>query len=146
MAEEEKPKTNDLMIVTSEGRLLVRIAPDGTLTYGPGYTPEEAAVEFWEMMARKRIDYETRLVFLSRIEELLVRLGKQDLVTEKARLRAQEPEASAHDNFTAERAVGQLEVLVHELIEYGRGLALRELQKTDPIPAIPQVIDKKFVN
>lgn len=145
MSEEQKP-SNELSIVTSEGRVLVRIAPDGTLTYGPGYSPDEAAVEFWEAMARRRVDYEERLVFFTSVEHLLVRLGKQDLITEKARIQATSDGATPHDHFTAERAVGQLEVLAHELIELGRGLALREMNKPDEIPAAPQPIDKKFTN
>jgi hypothetical protein len=51
--DDEKPSENDLVIAT-QSRVLVVIKPDGALSYGPGYTPDEAASVFWEALARKR--------------------------------------------------------------------------------------------
>lgn len=43
----------DITITGEDGRTpLVTIHPDGTLDYGPGYTPDEAARCFWEALRR----------------------------------------------------------------------------------------------
>jgi hypothetical protein len=34
-------------ISNSEGKMVVRIRHDGQVEFGPGYTPDEAAKEFW---------------------------------------------------------------------------------------------------
>lgn len=36
------------------GGVLVEIAHDGTLTYGEGYTPDDAARRFWDALAAAR--------------------------------------------------------------------------------------------
>ena len=66
-----------VVYVENKPGVLVRIAADGTLTYGPEYTPDEAAKMFWEALARRRADYEERLVFLAHVEKLLARIGEQ---------------------------------------------------------------------
>jgi hypothetical protein len=38
-------------IPSTDGSPLVTIHPDGTLTYGPNYQPDEAARTFWEALA-----------------------------------------------------------------------------------------------
>lgn len=43
------PPPPDITIVGADGPL-VTIHPDGTLDYGPGYTPDEAARSFWDAM------------------------------------------------------------------------------------------------
>jgi len=125
-----KGRPNELVIGTS-GRILLTIGPDGTLTYGPGYTPDEAAKMFWEALARRRTDYEERLVFIAHVEKLLARIGEQDMKVETARMKAGETK-TPHDAFQAERALGQLEVLVHEMIELARGIALRDRNNKAP--------------
>ena len=130
MSDEKPPwgdalKAGELVIGTSEG-VLVAIAPNGTLTYGPNYTPDEAAKMFWEALARRRTDYEQRLVFITHVEKLLARVGEQDLRTETARTRAAAQDASPHDHFQAKRAMDQLNMYWHELIEFARGVALRD--------------------
>ncbi len=123
MADEKTDR--DLIIGTSEDRILIRIGPDGTLTYGPDYTPDEAAKVFWEAMARHRKDYEERLVFFTHVEGLLARVGAQDLRVEAARAKAENTK-TIHDQAQAERSMNQLQVLWHELIEFARGIALRD--------------------
>lgn len=39
-----------ISISGGDGAWLVKIHPDGTLEYGPGYTPDEAARSFWDAM------------------------------------------------------------------------------------------------
>lgn len=39
-----------ISISGDDGVPLVRIHPDGTLEYGPNYTPDEAARTFWDAM------------------------------------------------------------------------------------------------
>lgn len=41
-----------IQICTNDGEPLVSIKMDGTVEYGKGYTPDEAAKQFWEAMAR----------------------------------------------------------------------------------------------
>jgi hypothetical protein len=126
-------RPGELVIGTSPERILVRIAADGTLTYGPEYTPDEAAQVFWQALARQREGGEEKMVLLAHVEKLLARIGEQDLRTETARMQASETK-SAHDEFQAERATGQLEVLVHELIELARGIALRDRDNAKAAP------------
>jgi len=39
------------MQIAPEGRMLVKVWPDGRIEYGEGYDPDEAAKAFWEAMA-----------------------------------------------------------------------------------------------
>lgn len=136
MSDDEKPwvvgeasfpstKPGELVIRTSE-RILVSVAKDGTLTYGPGYTPDEAARTFWECMAAHRQDYEERLVFFAQVEQLLAKIGEQDLRTEALRRKAASQEATPEDRFHAQRAIDQLEIFGDELFKFARGVALRD--------------------
>lgn len=144
MSDDEAPKfpdtaPNELVIGTSTGRVLVRINQDGNLEYGPDYTPDAAAKEFWEHMAKRRKDYEERLVFLTHVENLLSRVGEQDLKVEVARTRAEADNATPDEQFRAEMAMGQLQVLWHELVEFSRGVALRDRHNKKQVvePMIP---------
>jgi predicted Zn-ribbon and HTH transcriptional regulator len=45
--------SRNIVILGEDGRTpLVTIHPDGTLEYGPGYTPDEAASRFWDALRR----------------------------------------------------------------------------------------------
>ena len=100
--DDNKPKgrPGELVIGTSMDNILVTIAKDGTLTYGPGYTPDAAAKMFWEALAKRRDDYEERLVFITHIEKLMARIGEQDMRAETARMQAAETK-TPHDEFQA---------------------------------------------
>lgn len=124
--------TGELVIATSRERVLVRIQKDGTLTYGPDYTPDEAAEVFWRAFARRRAAANVREGVLGHIEHLMIKLGNQDLRNEQCQLKAQSEHATADDHFQAERTHAQLEVYVHQLIELARGLALREEKAAVP--------------
>ena len=115
----------DLVIATSMDRILVRIHPDGTLTYGPEYTPDEAAVTFWTAMAQRRLQMEERLLHFALMERLLTSVGRADLAYERAQTRARAPESTPHDREMEEMSRRSLEGRVHEVIEFARGLALR---------------------
>jgi hypothetical protein len=137
---------NELVIGTSSGRVLVRIQPNGDLSYGEDYTPDEAAKEFWEAIARRRSDYEVRLVFITHVEQLLARVGEQDLKVEAAREKAQKSE-DPRDSFSAEMAMSQLQLLWHELIEFARGIAYRNRHnREEEVKAEPMEVPKKFLN
>lgn len=114
-----------LVIGTSADRILVRIHPDGRLEYGEGYTPDEAAQVFWEAMARRRGDYEARLVFFAAMEQLLLGVGRADIAYETAQRRALALGATEHDKFTEDMSRRNLETQVHTLIEFARGLVRR---------------------
>lgn len=44
------PKPQTITITGADNAPLVTIHPDGTLDYGPDYTPDAAAHAFWEAM------------------------------------------------------------------------------------------------
>jgi hypothetical protein len=120
---------NDLVIGTSAGRLLVSIKPNGTLQYGPEYHPDEAAEVFWEAMARKRGQFEERMLVFAHMEQLLTRIGAQDMEVERLRMAAQEEnlpdtEKAQREQY-AELALRRLEIWVHQVIELGRALIRR---------------------
>ncbi|WP_020135025.1 hypothetical protein [Streptomyces sp. 351MFTsu5.1] len=46
------PPPPNITINGTDGQPLVTIHPDGTLDYGPGYTPDEAARTFWDALRR----------------------------------------------------------------------------------------------
>ena len=142
------------LVIGTQGRVLVRIQPDGQLRYGEGYTPDDAAEVFWTSLALKRAGMEQRLMHLGLLEQLLIRIGHADLQTERARIYAGREGATEHDRFMAERAIGHLESLVHQMIELGRGLALRVPEapvQVQPAPiaqaaAVPQpVSEEEFI-
>jgi hypothetical protein len=121
----------DLVIGTSKERMLVRIHPDGTLTYGPNYTPDEAAVTFWTAMAQRRLETELRLIQFQTQENLLQRVAEADIAYETSQLRARREEATEHDRFMEEMSRRNLETRVHVLLEFARGLVRRE-----PTPSV----------
>jgi hypothetical protein len=60
-----------LEIRKSDNSILVSIGPNGVLTYGPDYTPDAAAVVFWEALAEMGIG-----IASARIAELKSALRK----------------------------------------------------------------------
>jgi hypothetical protein len=129
---------NDLVIGTS-GNPLVIIKPNGQLEYGPQYVPDEAAVIFWESMARRRADYEQRMLLFAHMDALLNRVGRRDLEYERLQLESLDESLTDVDRAQreqfAELARRRLEIEVHQVIELGRGLVRREpvdLEPTQP--------------
>ncbi len=116
----------DLVIGTST-RILVTIKADGRLEYGPDYTPDEAAVCFWEAMGRRRLGAEERILALRHMEYLLAKVGEADLEYERRSERLRALEEDSPDRPNLERSVElsrvRLEMLVHQAIELGRGMA-----------------------
>lgn len=131
VAERYHPHPGEMIIATNQ-RMLVGIQPDGTLRFGEGYTPSEAAEIFWTSLALKRKDMEERLTHLGVMEQLMVRVGQADLRYEEASLRARLETAIEDDWFRSEMARRNLESLVHQMIEVCRGLALRDQQPQRP--------------
>jgi hypothetical protein len=132
--------TGDLVIGTSEKRILVIIKPDGTLKYGPEYHPDEAATIFWEAMGQRRLMAEDRMIVIQHMEAILVRLGKADLECERLRQQAAEekdPQRKAELDQSAQLATHSLEMVAHQAIELGRGLARRP---GIPVPAVPEQV------
>lgn len=125
----------DLIIGTTREKILVRIHADGTLTYGEGYTPDSAAVEFWTAMAVRRLESEARLIQFATQEQLLARVAQADLAYEACQGRAHAEGASEHDTMMEELSRRSLEAQVHNLIEYARGLlAARPDLRPAPTP------------
>lgn len=126
----------DLVIGTSANRVLVRISPNGVLTFGPEYRPDEAAEVFWEAMGRKRIQLEERLVLFTYMERLIARVGAADLENEQAQLTASRADATDEQRAGAVQAHLRLEAIVHRVIELGRGLVRRpEVPEAAPEPS-----------
>lgn len=129
----------DLVIGTSRDRILVTIKPNGQLEFGPEYTPDEAAVIFWEAMGRRRLQMEDRILVIQHMEAILTRIGEADMRCEDLRRRSAEGDAEAGQ--AAGHAMLRLERLVHQAIELGRGLARRpELVP----PAVPERVPRSI--
>jgi hypothetical protein len=133
-----------LVIGTSRHRILVAIKADGTIQYGPEYRPDEAAQVFWEAMAQRKLDAEDRILVIQHMEALLTRLGRQDMETERLRLAAIEepdPLQKAALNQSAEMAIRHLEMIMHQVIEFSRGLVRRpEVVPPQMPPEVPRSI------
>jgi hypothetical protein len=132
MSSSEPKAPGDLIIATSADRILVRIQPDGTITYGPDYTPDEAATVLWRALAKQRVEAVEREALMGHIEHMMVKLGEQDLLNERYRIQANSDAGTPHDKFQAERAHQQLEVYVHQVLELARSLALRDRKPVGP--------------
>lgn len=123
----------DVVFGLTGGRCQVLIRADGTLHFGEGYEPDLAARIFWQALAqahpnlalRAQPDDEVRGIHHQTMETMLLRVGRADLHNERAQLRSRAENASEHDHLVAEVAHGNLEVVVHNVIEYARALALR---------------------
>lgn len=115
------------LVIGTPGRILVVLKADGQLEYGPDYTPDEAAVQFWEAMGRRRLGAEERILTLQHMEHLLARIGEADLEYERRMLETRDLEEGSPERQQSERmaelARVRLEMLVHQSIELGRGLA-----------------------
>lgn len=127
----------------ADGRCRVLIKPNGEIEYGQGYTPELGARLFWEAVAQHRPppavtpdEAASELLFRT-METMLLRVGRADLHNERMHLRARRPEATEHDQLMAQVSHDNLETLVHQLIEYARGLALR--------PTLPSSYPHRYV-
>jgi len=132
-----EPKYGDHdLVIGANKRVLVVIRPDGSLEYGPEYTPDKAATAFWEEMARLRLETEERLLLIQHMEATLVRLGAADLRNEET-----QRQMGLLPSQESMRAVGQaqavLEKAMHLAIELGRGLAKRDVTQPPPPTRIP---------
>lgn len=133
---------NDLVVATSMSRILVRIQADGTLIYGPEYTPDEAASVFWQTLARKRAaaeqqavgDSQVNAILFRHMEKLLLEAGEADLANQVAQDRvaklataktAAERADRVQANLDAARTNDVLNMAATRLVELGRKLALR---------------------
>lgn len=101
---------------------LIRIHNDGTLEYGPEYTPDEAAVTFWEAMGRRRIQSEERFLQIAMMELHYALLQEADRAYETAQRRARREGATEHDRMMEEMSRRDLESRMHEIIEFSREL------------------------
>lgn len=124
----DKPEANPgELVIGTASKILVRIQPDGTIIYGPEYTPDEAAKTLWQALAAQMVEAEQpeEAILIKELMCLMDKLGRQDLRYEACALAAREPTATAHERFQEERAAQQLNVICHEVIELARGIALR---------------------
>ena len=118
-------RPGSMTICRESGEAIVSIQQDGTLVYGAGYTPDEAAEVFWTNMALKRVGMEARLASLSQMEAMIARIGAADFRYERATHAAQTQEAGVEERAVRERSRMHLETLVHQLIEHARGVAMQ---------------------
>lgn len=128
---------NDLIIATSIARVLVRIKPDGTLIYGPDYTPDEAADVLWKALARRRAEATEKELLFSHMEALFLAVGKADIENELSQMRALAlgglGREGARAVVEAHRTNATLERTVHQVIEWARALVERQ-NPTEPKP------------
>jgi hypothetical protein len=122
------PHPGTLTFATQTGRVIVQIDPNGKVTLGEGVTADDAAEEFWTAMALKRKGMEERLMHFGVMEALLQRCGRADIAYEQAQERASREGATEEDKFREEIQRRNLEAVVHQMIEFSRGL----LRRPDP--------------
>jgi hypothetical protein len=113
----------DLVIATSRENILVRIHPDGQITYGPDYKPDDAAEILWTAIALKRVAMNERLMHFDIMEQIVRQMGEADLHYERMQQLAHAEGATEHDKFMEEMARRNLEARVHQMIEFARGVA-----------------------
>jgi hypothetical protein len=111
------------LVIATAGRTLVRIGPDGSVTYGEGATPDEAARALWESIARHRADFESRLTYLNMLELHVALLAVADQAYEAAQNAARAPGATENERFREELSRASLETRVHGIIEFAREFA-----------------------
>ncbi len=120
------------LVIATANRTLVRIGPNGEVTYPDGATPDEAARALWESVGRQRDQFERRTRYLTLLELHVALL----FVTDQAYETAQNARKAAEGNAeTTERyreelrqreelSRGELETRVHGIIEFAREFAL----------------------
>jgi hypothetical protein len=113
----------ELVIATSMNRVLVRIQPDGTIAYGDGYTPDEAAVTLWEAIARRRPDFDARIRYLDLLELHVALIAVTDQAYEAAQAAARAEGATENDRFREEMSRRNWETRVHGIVEFAREYA-----------------------
>ena len=128
------PHPGVLTLASSTGRVLVQIDPNGKVKLGPGIQPDEAAEEFWTMLALKRVGMEERLLHLGMMEALLLRVARADIAYEEASARARSDAATEEDKYRQELQQLNLESIVHQMLEFSRGLLARQAVPPDPTP------------
>lgn len=131
--EEEAAKTypGELVIATSAKRILVRIQPDGRIIYGDEYTPDEAAVELWTAIARRRADFEARMQYINLLELHIALIAVADQAYEAAQMAVRAALANAETTererealrFREDLSRRNLETRVHGVIEFAREFA-----------------------
>ena len=112
----------DFVLGTSSGRIILKITKEGRVQLGPGVDLDEAAELFWTNLALKRRDMEARLLHFDVMEQMLLQVADADRAYEAAQLRTRRPDAQAIDFQNEELARRSLEVRVHGMIEFSRGL------------------------
>jgi hypothetical protein len=133
------------LAIGTRQEILVLIKPNGSLEYGPNYTPDAAATIFWEAMGQKRLEAEDRILVLQHMEAVMTRLGVADLQAERLRRRAalEEDESRRRElDQLAELGIRRLELICQEAIELGRALAGRDV----PLPAVPEAMPDSIAN
>lgn len=138
--DEERPPREQPLEIRTENRVLVRIHTDGSIEYGPGYTPDEAAVILWETMGRRRVEAEDRLLVFQHLEGVVTRLGVADLQNEVAQQRLG-LNPNPENGREAARAQSALERAMHQTIELGRGLARRP---GVVLPEVPRQVPRQI--
>ena len=120
----------DFILGTGSGRIILRITARGRVQLGPDVDLDEASELFWTNLALKRQGMEERLMHFGIMEQILLQVAEADLAYERAQLRARTATATAHDHQAEELSRRSLEVRVHSMLEFARGLRRRP----DPPP------------
>jgi hypothetical protein len=118
----------ELVIAASRDRVLVRIQPDGTIFYGEGYNPDEAAVTLWTAIAARRPYFDARMRYMDLLELHMALLAVADQAYEAAQqavrgaLRNAETTEREREalRFREDLSRRALETRVHGIIEFAR--------------------------
>lgn len=133
-----KGSPNDLIIGTKD-RVLAVIKPNGEIEFGDEYKPHEAALVFWQALARQRYQQEEQMLLNRHMEAVLSQLGAADMHLEAMRRGSQAGDPNSIEQIG--RAQVRFEQLASAAIELGRGLCRRP---DVPVPDIPQRIPDRI--
>lgn len=133
---EPLPSPSGELTLQMNDRVLVRIRADGSHEFGPDYTPDFAAQVFWQAIAKSHPNAihrpnEIEAVTQETMRMLMTRLGRADIHCEASRIASAREDTTDRDTFVADLALRNLEVEVHRVIEFARGLVEREATPTE---------------
>lgn len=113
---------SDFILGTNKGRFILKITKEGRVQLGPGVELDEASELFWTNLALKRKGMEERLTHFGIMEQMLLQVADADRAYDQTQQRMEQPNPTAHDHQTDDLARRTLQLRLHALVDYARGL------------------------
>lgn len=123
-------------------KYLLTIDENGKVELDPSYTADQIALMFWEKVGRRFAEYD---LIYRHMESVLSRVGQADITGESLKKELENAEDPMQANVLVEsfqRNQRDLEKLVGEAIELGRGLAKRPMPINQPPTKLPDFVTR----